>query len=700
MVAVLALGGWLALEGEISLGVFLAFSTYMLALVAPVRMFASMLTVAQLARAGAERIFELLDSTPLVQEHPDAADLSPTRGEITFDDVSFGYLRAEPVLRDFSLTVRAGRDGRARRHVGLGEVDRRPAAPPLLRRARRRGAHRRRRRARRHARVAARADRRRVRGLVPLLRHDPEQHRVRPSRCERRRRGGGGSRGRGPRVRHRAARRLRDRRRRAGAHAVRRPAAAHRPGPRAAQRSPDPAARRRDVVGRRPRRGRDPPDAAPPARRPHHDPDRAPALDARARGPHRRRGPGPGRRRGHPRRACSRAAGSTATCSPARATTSRGSTSTWPTLSTWPTTSSSPRSPTPTGSRPRHGPHARRTRPAGLAPPTAGAPGGRGRGGMGGGMGGGFGGMGPALAATPELMEKVASLPPAVDEPDVDVDAQTRVDTRFRFRGFLRPFRWPLVAGLVLVTLDGLATLAGPWLIRFGINEGVAKDAQRALWAASVAFLAITLADWWVMWAQTRVMGRTSERMLFALRVKLFAHLQRLGIDYFEREMAGRVMTRMTTDIDSLSQFLQTGPRDRARQRDHAARRLGRARLHGLAARGGHLDRAAAAGRRDRLVPAELEPGLRPRASTSRRSTRTCRRGSPASASLRPTCGRAPTSRSSRPSPAAISTPGSGPRGSSRCTSRSSRCSPSSRPRSCSASAASCSPTARCRPAR
>ena len=96
-------------------------------------------------------------------------------------------------------------------------------------------------------------------------------------------------------------------------------------------------------------------------------------------------------------------------------------------------------------------------------------------------------------------------------------------------------------------------------MIRFGINEGVAKGAERALWAASIAFLAITLADWWVMWAQTRVMGRTSERMLFALRVKIFAHLQRLGIDYFEREMAGRVMTRMTTDVDSLSQFLQTG---------------------------------------------------------------------------------------------------------------------------------------------
>ena len=193
--------------------------------------------------------------------------------------------------------------------------------------------------------------------------------------------------------------------------------------------------------------------------------------------------------------------------------------------------------------------------PVGLGTGTAPAAANIGRGGM----GGGFAAMGPALAPTPELMEKVATLPPARDEPDVDVAAQTRLETPFRFSRFLRPFRWPLVAGLVLVALDALATVAGPWLIRFGINEGVAKGAERALWAASIAFLAITLADWWVMWAQARIMGRTSERMLFALRVKIFAHLQRLGIDYFEREMAGRVMTRMTTDVDSLSQFLQTG---------------------------------------------------------------------------------------------------------------------------------------------
>src|SRR5256714_14094855 len=61
------------------------------------------------------------------------------------------------------------------------------------------------------------------------------------------------------------------------------------------------------------------------------------------------------------------------------------------------------------------------------------------------------------------------------------------------------------------------------------------------------------------MWAEARVMGRTSERLLHALRIKVFAHLQRLGVDYYENETAGRIMTRMTTDIDALSQLLQNG---------------------------------------------------------------------------------------------------------------------------------------------
>jgi ATP-binding cassette subfamily B protein len=78
-VAVLALGGWLALQGRISVGTFLAFSSYLLQLVSPVRMLSTLTVIAQQARAGAERVFELLDSTPVVAERPGAADLPLSR---------------------------------------------------------------------------------------------------------------------------------------------------------------------------------------------------------------------------------------------------------------------------------------------------------------------------------------------------------------------------------------------------------------------------------------------------------------------------------------------------------------------------------------------------------------------------------------------------------------------------------------------
>ncbi|MDQ3897665.1 MAG: ABC transporter ATP-binding protein/permease, partial [Actinomycetota bacterium] len=96
-------------------------------------------------------------------------------------------------------------------------------------------------------------------------------------------------------------------------------------------------------------------------------------------------------------------------------------------------------------------------------------------------------------------------------------------------------------------------------LVRNGLDRGVVAGSERALWATTAAFLAIVVGDWAVVWAQQRYTGRTAERLLFALRIRIFAHLQRLGIDYYDREMAGRIMTRMTTDVESLSTLLQTG---------------------------------------------------------------------------------------------------------------------------------------------
>ncbi|HEX3737053.1 MAG TPA: ABC transporter ATP-binding protein, partial [Solirubrobacterales bacterium] len=74
-VAILAFGGWLALRGEISLGTFLAFTTYIAQLVSPTRQLAGLLAIGQQARAGVERIFQLLDLAPAIADAPDAVEL-------------------------------------------------------------------------------------------------------------------------------------------------------------------------------------------------------------------------------------------------------------------------------------------------------------------------------------------------------------------------------------------------------------------------------------------------------------------------------------------------------------------------------------------------------------------------------------------------------------------------------------------------
>ncbi|WP_269859283.1 ABC transporter ATP-binding protein [Streptomyces sp. RPT161] len=171
-------------------------------------------------------------------------------------------------------------------------------------------------------------------------------------------------------------------------------------------------------------------------------------------------------------------------------------------------------------------------------------------------------GMAGALAgmpATPELLERVAALPPANDTPDIDEQRARQADHAFGLRALLRGFRIPLLASLALVALDALAGLLLPILIRHGIDQGVERLALGAVWAASGLALVIVLAQWAAQIGETQLTGRTGERVLYSLRIKIFAHLQRLGLDYYERELTGRVMTRMTTDVDALSTFLQTG---------------------------------------------------------------------------------------------------------------------------------------------
>ncbi|MFJ1615339.1 MULTISPECIES: ABC transporter ATP-binding protein [unclassified Streptomyces] len=163
------------------------------------------------------------------------------------------------------------------------------------------------------------------------------------------------------------------------------------------------------------------------------------------------------------------------------------------------------------------------------------------------------------MPASPELLAQVEALPPATDTPDIDEARAVRAEESYGLRRLLRGFGLPLLVSLALVAVDAGGGLLLPVLIRHGIDQGVSQLALGAVWAASALALVVVFVQWAAQIGETRMTGRTGERVLYSLRLKIFAQLQRLGLDYYERELTGRIMTRMTTDVDALSTFLQTG---------------------------------------------------------------------------------------------------------------------------------------------
>ncbi|KUL52803.1 ABC transporter [Streptomyces sp. NRRL S-1521] len=163
------------------------------------------------------------------------------------------------------------------------------------------------------------------------------------------------------------------------------------------------------------------------------------------------------------------------------------------------------------------------------------------------------------MPSTPELLAQVDALPPADDRPGIDEARAVTPEESYGLRRLLAGFGLPLLFSLLLVAVDAGMGLLLPVLIRHGIDEGVNQLALGAVWAASGLALAAVAVQWTAQTGEMRMTGRTGERVLYSLRLKIFAQLQRLGLDYYERELTGRIMTRMTTDVDALSTFLQTG---------------------------------------------------------------------------------------------------------------------------------------------
>ncbi|BAU95510.1 multidrug resistance protein [Corynebacterium suranareeae] len=168
-------------------------------------------------------------------------------------------------------------------------------------------------------------------------------------------------------------------------------------------------------------------------------------------------------------------------------------------------------------------------------------------------------GRGMSMPATQELIDQIDALPAATEEPHVDAHRLRTTTDGFKLVNLFKQVRW-LIAGVITLLLVGVAAdLAFPTLMRAAIDNGVRAHSTATLWWIAILGSLVVLVSWAAAVINTIITARTGERLLYGLRLRSFVHLLRLSMDYFERTMSGRIMTRMTTDIDNLSSFLQTG---------------------------------------------------------------------------------------------------------------------------------------------
>jgi ATP-binding cassette subfamily B protein len=179
--------------------------------------------------------------------------------------------------------------------------------------------------------------------------------------------------------------------------------------------------------------------------------------------------------------------------------------------------------------------------------------------GPGGGPGGDTGQLGSLATASPELLAAVAALPSLHGEPDVDTAEHSAPKENFSIVDVFQPFWRPLLVGAIVVAFDALTGLAGPGLISFGVDHGVNRQNLSLLWGVVGALVVLQGVVWLNQRFMTYYTQRTAERILFGLRVRTFAHLQRISLNYYEQHQAGKIMTRMTSDVEAFAQLLQQG---------------------------------------------------------------------------------------------------------------------------------------------
>jgi ATP-binding cassette, subfamily B, bacterial len=146
----------------------------------------------------------------------------------------------------------------------------------------------------------------------------------------------------------------------------------------------------------------------------------------------------------------------------------------------------------------------------------------------------------------------------AVSEEDRLSSAQARRVLTRSLR-LLRPYRRQSLTTIVVLVVYTAAMLAGPLLVRYGIDQGISRHDGAVLDRVVLGYLVAAVVAVILGRTQIRLITRIGESFLRDLRIRVFAHIQAMGMTFFDSQQTGKLVTRMTSDIDALQNLVQQG---------------------------------------------------------------------------------------------------------------------------------------------
>ncbi len=128
-----------------------------------------------------------------------------------------------------------------------------------------------------------------------------------------------------------------------------------------------------------------------------------------------------------------------------------------------------------------------------------------------------------------------------------------------RLMGYLGPYRGQVALAVLVVIAEALVGLAGPWLTKEAIDHGIRRHDLGYLDQVAVMYFTVLIVGFGLGYLQHLIMQRVGQRVMLDLRLQLFEHMQKLPLSVYDRTPVGRLMTRVTNDVDVLNELFTTG---------------------------------------------------------------------------------------------------------------------------------------------